>query len=397
MHYIYQFILYAGNTFCWGMLYYFTIDQLLEGFLFSWVTVFFLPLYSRYGILSFLASIIYIIFFFIFYLHIYIMISVCTKIENKFEKEVENKTNTLIKENSQIFEISNYNLTDKQRNIIKPFFNFLNNIADFYEPIFDIDKERIFLTKHQILFANYKKKFFFQRYFLLIELGRIFILTFNIVVFYRTPIVQSILNFMTLAIYDYFLAFYLPNVTWYTNIFLIINESCILIMFLTTILFAILDKLQNEDLDLRWKIGQVFAYCSIIIMFSSLGAMGASMIRMIINFSRFLYTKFQQLIKKKPQNKLKTVKANNNFTKVFTTKSQLPSRANNNFFSDLNIQSSESYLRKNKLSLFANEQKSAVIKLSDKIKDSLKKANIQVENQTDYFQVEQLENSIVLD
>ena len=34
-----------------------------------------------------------------------------------------------------------------------------------------------------------------------------------------------------------------PNVTWYTNIFLIINEFCILIMFLTTILFAILDKL----------------------------------------------------------------------------------------------------------------------------------------------------------
>ena len=34
-----------------------------------------------------------------------------------------------------------------------------------------------------------------------------------------------------------------PNVTWYTNIFLIINEFCILIMFFTAILFAFLDKL----------------------------------------------------------------------------------------------------------------------------------------------------------
>ena len=74
------------------MLYYFVIDQLLEGFAYSWVSIIFFPMYSRNGILSFLASIIYVGVFLLFYIHIYVMISVCTKVEIKFEKEVEKKT-----------------------------------------------------------------------------------------------------------------------------------------------------------------------------------------------------------------------------------------------------------------------------------------------------------------
>ena len=36
----------------------------------------------------------------------------------------------------------------------------MENFVEFYEPIDDSDKERIFLTKHSILFADYKKKYF---------------------------------------------------------------------------------------------------------------------------------------------------------------------------------------------------------------------------------------------
>jgi len=47
--------------------------------------------YTRNGILSVLASIVYLLFFGIFVLHIYLMITVCTKVELKFELEVEKK------------------------------------------------------------------------------------------------------------------------------------------------------------------------------------------------------------------------------------------------------------------------------------------------------------------
>lgn len=63
----------------------------MEGFLYSFISIFFFTVNSRYGILSFLASIVYILFFIVFYLHIYLMISVCTKVELKFEREVEKK------------------------------------------------------------------------------------------------------------------------------------------------------------------------------------------------------------------------------------------------------------------------------------------------------------------
>ena len=53
--------------------------------------VIYLPVYSKYGILSVLASIVYLMFFGLFYVNIYLMISVCTKVELKFELEVENK------------------------------------------------------------------------------------------------------------------------------------------------------------------------------------------------------------------------------------------------------------------------------------------------------------------
>ena len=42
-----------------------------------------------------------------------------------------------------------------------------------------------------------------QRYFLLVDLARIFFLTFNIVLLHSYPITQSILNFVVLVLYDY--------------------------------------------------------------------------------------------------------------------------------------------------------------------------------------------------
>ena len=88
---IYKIILYAGNTFCWGMMYYFIIDQFLEGFLYSFISIIYFTINCRNGILSFLAGIVYISFFLLFYFHTYVMISVCTSCELKFEREVEKK------------------------------------------------------------------------------------------------------------------------------------------------------------------------------------------------------------------------------------------------------------------------------------------------------------------
>ena len=52
--------------------------------------------------------------------------------------------------------------------------------------------------------------------------------------------------FFLLIVSLYFVILYLvPNVTWFTNIFLILNELCISIMFFTAILFAYLDKISN--------------------------------------------------------------------------------------------------------------------------------------------------------
>jgi len=51
----------------------------------------YLPVHTRNGILSVLASIVYLLFFGLFLFHIYLMITVCTKVELKFELEVENK------------------------------------------------------------------------------------------------------------------------------------------------------------------------------------------------------------------------------------------------------------------------------------------------------------------
>ena len=76
-------------------------------------------------------------------------------------------------------------------------------MAEFYEPLDDEDKERIFLSKHQLIFADYKKHCFMQRYFLLVELARIFFITLNIVLLYKYPLTQSILNVIVLVIYDY--------------------------------------------------------------------------------------------------------------------------------------------------------------------------------------------------
>jgi len=55
------------------------------------VNVIYLPIYSRYGILSFMISIVYIGSFFLIQLSIYVMITVCTQYEIKFELEIQNK------------------------------------------------------------------------------------------------------------------------------------------------------------------------------------------------------------------------------------------------------------------------------------------------------------------
>ena len=80
---------------------------------------------------------------------------------------------------------------------------FLENMVEFYEPIDNEDKERIFLSKHQLIFADYKKHYLMQRYFLLVELARIFSLTLNTVSLHNYPITQSILNVLIFLIYDY--------------------------------------------------------------------------------------------------------------------------------------------------------------------------------------------------
>ena len=44
---------------------------------------------------------------------------------------------------------------------IKSVNKFISNMVKFYEPMNNEELERIFLAKHQILFADYKKKKFF--------------------------------------------------------------------------------------------------------------------------------------------------------------------------------------------------------------------------------------------
>ena len=73
------------------------------------------------------------------------MISVCTKVELKFEKEVENKeqadTQLKLLDNDQ-WKKAIFFLKSEKIN------KFLENIVEFYEPIDENDKERIFLFKH---------------------------------------------------------------------------------------------------------------------------------------------------------------------------------------------------------------------------------------------------------
>ena len=88
---------------------------------------------------------VYIVFYFLFIVNIYLMISVCTKVELKFEKEVENK---LEKDN----ELKLLNKDEWKRTIFflksEKINNILENIVEFFEPVDDNDKERIFLSKH---------------------------------------------------------------------------------------------------------------------------------------------------------------------------------------------------------------------------------------------------------
>jgi len=74
------------------MLYFFFIDQLIEYMLYSWMTIIYAPVYSRYGILSFLASIISIGMFALFYCYIFVMITICTQVEMKYETQAERQS-----------------------------------------------------------------------------------------------------------------------------------------------------------------------------------------------------------------------------------------------------------------------------------------------------------------
>ena len=73
------------------------------------------------------------------------MISVCTKVEMKFEREVEQKAINSDK-------LNYLNSTDWKKTLYiiqnKSFISFIDNLVEFYSPIEDTDKERIFLAKH---------------------------------------------------------------------------------------------------------------------------------------------------------------------------------------------------------------------------------------------------------
>ena len=70
------------------------------------------------------------------------MISVCTKVEIKFEREVEKKEIKDEKIDPNKWKKALFFMKSKS------FESFIENLVEFYEPIDDTDKERIFLTKH---------------------------------------------------------------------------------------------------------------------------------------------------------------------------------------------------------------------------------------------------------
>lgn len=110
-----------------------------------------LPVNTRNGILSVLASIVYLLFFGIFFIHTYLMITVCTKVELKFEIEVEKKKADLNQLNlldPEAWKAVLFLLKSKKIN------DFLQNMVEFYEPIAEEEKERVFLAKHQTIFAE---------------------------------------------------------------------------------------------------------------------------------------------------------------------------------------------------------------------------------------------------
>ena len=97
---------------------------------------------------------------------------------------------------------------------------------------------------------------------MLVELARIFLLTFDIVILYKFPILQSIINLFVLLIYDFNLVRYckhflfinkliVPNKTWYINIFLIANEICVTSIFGTAVIFAYLDKMSYSSIFIK--------------------------------------------------------------------------------------------------------------------------------------------------
>eukprot|EP00828_Plagiopyla_frontata_P045219 TRINITY_DN7673_c0_g1_i3.p1 TRINITY_DN7673_c0_g1~~TRINITY_DN7673_c0_g1_i3.p1 ORF type:complete len:422 (+),score=49.48 TRINITY_DN7673_c0_g1_i3:59-1324(+) len=304
--YSYQIYLYLGNTFCWGILYYFILSQWIEGLVAAWVGLIYRPVNTRNGILNFLACMVYLTFYFLFVGNMFIMIKLCTIYENRFEQQVEKKENQNCIEQ---INLKNFEQSMKEafqfsflKGKLKDVQQFIDGLVEFYSPYDIEEKERIFLAKHQLIFACNKKQYYIQRYFLMIDIIRLAVLTFSIVLLQQLPILQSCLNLFVLMIYDYLLIAYRPNKDKIANFFLALNEVCIAIMYSTAIIFALLDRLEIYDLALRRNIGQIFVYADFGILIGSIISMIISFGFLIYNLIRFLYAKISKQKQKQKVN-----------------------------------------------------------------------------------------------
>ena len=82
---------------------------------------------------------------------------------------------------------------------------------------------------------------------------RLQIIAFNNALFHKNPILQSILNWLVMLVFlvlaivlsiFYFLYYSIktgPNKIWFCNIFLIINEICLLVIYTIVTIFAFYD------------------------------------------------------------------------------------------------------------------------------------------------------------
>ena len=78
-------------------------------------------------------------------------------------------------------------------------------------------------------------------YFIAIRLHKVFLMFlsfwFMILIYLDT----------VLFFYFYLIHFFtVPNKTWYINLFLLVNETCVTLIFSTSIIFSVLDKLSKK-------------------------------------------------------------------------------------------------------------------------------------------------------